>query len=446
LKIMADHGTADVDVGKLSAQIDDWSAKGGPPAIRELTKRSRCTHDTSPAHGVQVTPLFREAARNSMTSGRRDSRGITTRGIVMCCAPDMVSSLLHALQRVRLAGSDLPVQIWHVGELNASVANRLQKEEGVSVHDLLDAVSPLPEDEVQDFRGFMCKPLAMLASSFTEVMSIDHDGWAFMNISDLFHSKPYLESGMLVFRDRLQMKTPSKQKEAGHFLRDLIRRRVHVPHFFGDTLVGPMHWRPSSSLLQAPIVKSQSNHHADSSIVLLNKAQAVDMANALYALHDKYRYEMYNNFHGDKETFWIACELVGKCGVSPLLPGIMGEKKDDDDCVHGNMLQFHPDHPERAVHCNCKPEALWYTVVGLPQAAQVEDADESQPSAKVFEPKGTKYPFKACAKLDDSITVREFLKHQLSFNQSFDDQTCESDGTMCHADGTCWGSSECALA
>jgi len=67
------------------------------------------------------------------------------------------------------------------------------------------------------------------------------------------------------------------------------------------------------------------------------------------------------------------------CGVSPLAAGEMGllrrrDKTSDSGyadgrlCLMGNLLQFHPDEPQRLIHCNCKKQAAWqYTHVTLPE-------------------------------------------------------------------------------
>eukprot|EP00965_Chrysotila_dentata_P052007 1726372-Pleurochrysis_carterae.AAC.1 len=81
---------------------------------------------------------------------------------------------------------------------------------------------------------------------------------------------------------------------------------------------------------------------------------------ALYIMHERHRHELYSNLHGDKETYWLACELIGglDCGVSEYAAGEMGQLKQagDRECLYGNLLQFHPDNPSWIVHCNCKPQ------------------------------------------------------------------------------------------
>lgn len=62
--------------------------------------------------------------------------------------------------------------------------------------------------------------------------------------------------------------------------------------------------------------------------------------------------------HGDKESYWIACELVGglPCGLSPFSAGEVGMLVRPSPCIRkGNLLQFNPD-TGAIVHCNCKKD------------------------------------------------------------------------------------------
>ena len=64
-------------------------------------------------------------------------------------------------------------------------------------------------------------------------------------------------------------------------------------------------------------------------MLLLSKSRAPRLSSVLYILHDRLRHELYANLHGDKETFWLACELAGgiACGLSGWAAGEMGRKK-----------------------------------------------------------------------------------------------------------------------
>jgi len=273
-------------------------------------------------------------------------------------------------------------QVWHVDELSQAEARRLQGmhaiARGVVVRDLTAALShTLDAAEVAAMRGFMCKPLAVLASSLDEVLLVDHDARFFLDPAALFESTTFVRTGMLLFRDRLRLHIRHQPVvDAPRFVRQLLRRRLGSPRFLAAEGFRPLPWpwRPSPSLLESPIVTGDSHHAIDSSVLLLSKSHAPQLTAALYILHEKYRHELYANLHGDKETYWLACELVGglECGVSPLAPGEMGALETDRaglgrKCVAGNLLHFHPDRPSWVVHCNCKPHASWlYTHAARP--------------------------------------------------------------------------------
>ncbi len=151
------------------------------------------------------------------------------------------------------------------------------------------------------------------------------------------------------------------------------------------------------------------------------------MVSVLYELHARHRHELYANLHGDKETFWLACELAGPpkqwrrnalnesggpphCGLSPLAGGEMGQmlpagvsanmpaKKraalmqaaGGVRCLRGNLAHHHPD-TGALIHCNCKwPSAGEppYTHVSLPTLSSTarraqRDVFCSRPSLRV---------------------------------------------------------------
>ena len=82
------------------------------------------------------------------------------------------------LARLNKAGTALPIEIWHVNELSQAEIDRLQNTHeiarGVVVRDLSTALSDTLNDaEIAELRGFMCKPLAVLASTLDEVLQIE---------------------------------------------------------------------------------------------------------------------------------------------------------------------------------------------------------------------------------------------------------------------------------
>jgi len=355
------RSSADVNKAMLK-----W-ARVATPAVRELAMRSSWSRNFSSPR--LFSPSFRKLGYKH-----------GSRGIVTCTAPSLLNATLLMLSRLGKVGTLLPVEIWHVNELS-EVQQKIFTQHfglghGVRVHDLTGALARSTlKDEVQELRGFMCKPLSLLATKLDEVLLVDHDARFFIDPSLLFSSSVFMRTGMLLFRDRLRLQIRGRPvKDASRFLRQLIRRRLGSAEFMQapDMPRLPFPWSPSTELLNSPMATGESNHQIDSSVLLLSKSKAPMVKTALYIMHERHRHELYSNLHGDKETYWLACELIGglDCGVSEYAAGEMGQLKQagDRECLYGNLLQFHPDNPSWIVHCNCKPQAAWlYTHVALPQ-------------------------------------------------------------------------------
>jgi hypothetical protein len=343
--------------------LQGTAARGITAHTRELSNRIG-----------NATPrsLFKASSYTALIADTRAAKG---RGIVHCTAPHLLASTLRVLSHLRRIGCALAIEAWHVRELHPQNVTQLQAVKGVRVRDLHEVLSAeVAADpwEVAGLRGFMCKPLSLLASDFDEVMLVDHDSMFLSDPTRLLKSRVFLDTGMLLFRDRVKRQVVGEPvKDPPRYLRSLIRRRLgwkgelEAPRRPGAPELSlpllPWPWRPSAQLIGSPMATGESAHFIDSSVLLLSKRRTPLVVAALYRLHELYRHELYANLHGDKETFWIACELVGglSCGVSVFLAGEMGKFRSGNprhhlpSCMRGNLLQFNPEDGS-AVHCNCK--------------------------------------------------------------------------------------------
>ena len=149
----------------LAAAARAWASNNATPALRELSARSGLSR-TWP----HVPPLFSDTAKDRAVSGGGGGGG---RGVLTCSAPRLLDQTLAMLTRLRATGCALPAQIWHVGELGQpdSAGSRRLLAARAAVRDLREALHPaLPPSELGAMRGFMCKPLAVLATDFDEVL------------------------------------------------------------------------------------------------------------------------------------------------------------------------------------------------------------------------------------------------------------------------------------
>jgi alpha 1,3-mannosyltransferase len=145
--------------------------------------------------------------------------------------------------------------------------------------------------------GWAAKPMAMLLSSFREVILIDADVLFFVDPALLLSDPEYLRLGALFFRDRLL--APADHAD-----------------FITESLPSPL----SQNILQSNRWWSgTSQHMQESGVVVVDKWRhfvALLLATRLNgpdrdgndALGKKGVYQM---MYGDKETFWLSWEMAG---------------------------------------------------------------------------------------------------------------------------------------
>ena len=365
---------------KLESAIETLDGR-----TQELAVRSSLSRVTRP-------PLLAAGAMKRWAPG--------TTGIVTCTAPKLLEATMKMVVRLRALNCTLPIEAWHVQELKAADEARLTALPGITVRDLYPSLPGAADTGLAPtlrlVRGFMCKPLALLASHFDTVILIDHDALFASDPTSLLTSEPFASTGMLFFRDRHRLAVLNAPvRNPSRYVRKLIRRRMGWEGMLKPASVEDGHdlpplpwpWRPSEAMLSSPMARGESNHFIDSSVLLISKTAAPLVLASLYRLHDLFRFEMYANVWGDKETYWLACELVGglRCGVSPLSAGEMGSFSSEGglECLRGNLLQFNPTTGV-PIHCNCN-QVDSYTAVSKPTSNEPELLPWLSPSSNVLQ-------------------------------------------------------------
>lgn len=125
-----------------------------------------------------------------------------TKGIVSTGHPDSFAMMATSLYMLRAAGSRLKVEIW--------LYDQSQYEEHACerIFKPLDAHCMFMTDHLPDtlqhplkIVKFTYKSLAILFSSFEQVLFLDIDVFPVMNPDDLFDSEPFRSSGALLWPD-----------------------------------------------------------------------------------------------------------------------------------------------------------------------------------------------------------------------------------------------------
>jgi hypothetical protein len=221
-----------------------------------------------------LTEPFRQRLQERLSSRRPCPTGrFSGRGIVTCAGGPRYFTcawvLIWTLRRV--LRSKLPIQVWHLGAVEMSAGMRaILDEEGVEV---VDAEAVLARHPARVARGWPLKPYAIAHSRFQEVLYLDADTVPLAEPSAVFDWSAYRDSGLLFWPDILDIKAENP-----------IWAKVGL----------------------AP----QSCVSVDSGILAVDKTRAFAALDIAILLNEHWE-EIYELLHGDKDTFLLACRLVG---------------------------------------------------------------------------------------------------------------------------------------
>ncbi|KAI9918989.1 hypothetical protein PsorP6_012061 [Peronosclerospora sorghi] len=307
----------------------------------------------------------------------------TVRGIVLPLFDDIALLGLSLLLELRRLHVTLPVEIPHCGDLSGTFQRTVQEhDENVRFYDICDRAASARMDARPlfcvdlahchaKFRSFEIKVLALVYSQFQEIMMLDGDTLFFQSPMSLWNTSKYKNTGTLFFHDRIsfefsylaQRTVVDGQVQSGvgalhRFLAEFdvspYRRftsegdrafEPHVPRRFVGIDLG---FQPSAILLESHVWKLRSGHQMDSSLLLWNKARqprATTILASLISLNGLPTAPSY----GDKELYWIACELAettyafSDFGVGAIGWNVVTSGHQSDGVLCGDALQYYPE-------------------------------------------------------------------------------------------------------
>ncbi len=197
----------------------------------------------------------------------------TGRGIVTCAGGHRyftcVWVLIWVLRRVH--GSQLPIQVWHLGRAEMSDAMRLLLEE--QDVEVVDAETVLHSYPATIGGGWPLKPYAIAHSRFRQVLFLDADTVPLIDPSSILDWELYRQSGLL-------------------FWPDIIDVRKTNPIW--------------ASLGLAP----RGCISIDSGIIAIDKERHWNLLDRAILFNEHWR-DTYRCLHGDKDTFLLASLLTG---------------------------------------------------------------------------------------------------------------------------------------
>jgi len=270
-------------------------------------------------------------------------RNIYDKGIAVCANGDSITTmtgLYYIIRKLRTEfKSNIHIEIAHCNEISDKTKQSIRD---AYVNILFNNIcEKAPTVQKKRLRGWFCKPMALITSSFNETMVIDADTMWFQNPIDLFNSYGYLDTGALFFRDRLlyelkeEIDNPQYDQRKGLRLKDVLTFiETHNSQFklTSDKALELYHnngaayfWKHGFNN-SAPILRQVQ----ESSVILMNRNKMIKTTHILSKI-----IPYFGLGYGDKEMYWIAATIANeKVSWEPYIAGIYG------DC--GQIFHYSP--------------------------------------------------------------------------------------------------------
>ncbi|KAG0297563.1 hypothetical protein BGZ96_005871 [Linnemannia gamsii] len=212
------------------------------------------------------------------------------RGIVMCVGDGHAKYARTAVKALReVVKTKLPIEIFYTGPIDLSPENRAWFEsiENVKTID----VTTLVNNELLIIQGWSAKPFALLVSSFSEAILMDSDVYYMIDPELMFEDDGYKETGTLYFYDRTL--SPGSGGNKKEWMKSFLPTMSNHP--------AKTRW-----------FRSKGEHEMESGVVIFNKKDHFLGLLAICKLNDLHERDQvtYQMTWGDKESFWIAMEMI----------------------------------------------------------------------------------------------------------------------------------------
>ena len=241
-----------------------------------------------------------------------------TSGIVMCAGQ---KDLVLAVQNIRtlrnVLGSTLPIEVFYAGERDFPSEKRKQLEDfdlNVQILNILDfyddTVVGITDSLAEN--GWVMKPFAMLASRFQKAILVDADTIFLQRPDAYFETDAQLkETGTLFYHDRAVKGKYTGWIDTLKWVKEVLKDR-----------------NPSAMLKESIFWTAKLEHQQESGLVFMDKGKPGVLTSLMFAawMNTKaVRAYVSRHVFGDKETFWLACELTSTpYYFNPFYAGMIG--------------------------------------------------------------------------------------------------------------------------
>ncbi|KAI9331344.1 mannosyltransferase putative-domain-containing protein [Obelidium mucronatum] len=236
-----------------------------------------------------VTPKFKSIPAMHESFASQDESSF---GFVITCGTARFYMTYHAILSLReIFGINAPIEVHYGGDadLHPKLAEAFNKLPNVKAVNLVE-IFPI---EAAEFFWTSLKPFAILATSFRTAIYMDTDVLFFTNPIQILQSELFKKTGQLYYHDRTMLNP----------------QWFEGPKWLSSLITSPS---PSSKSLR--YMNGHSVHEMDSSFMVVDKGRPGILFSLLLTCRMNSKLERekttYVKTYGDKESFWIANELL----------------------------------------------------------------------------------------------------------------------------------------
>ncbi|KAK6198826.1 mannosyltransferase putative-domain-containing protein [Scheffersomyces amazonensis] len=282
----------------------------------------------------QQTIKFDSEKQNMIDFLHENSNG---RGIVISAATRHAKDIIRLIRLLRAMNNRLPIQIIYKGDINRKSKELIVQVAHADIETLLDKSSTkehelyMPELDLLEsykqygsefpkqeiwfvnlsntfekgfkyaFPGYSNKILALLFSSFKEIIMFDADTIPLVPLTEFFDSPKYQSSGTYFFRDR-SLRDTNDYIETNYFSKLFHTNEKSIDSFFDIP-------RITSKTMENAYMTGY-RHHQEAGVVVIDKVR--HFGGVLMGLPlSLWKEPVKSSIWGEKEMYWLGMAMAG---------------------------------------------------------------------------------------------------------------------------------------
>lgn len=330
----------DGDIGTRPNQYSTWYKLATNQLSRCLEVPNKARDFMKKSHESFVNQLSKLVLPNSAYHGN----GIVTVG------GGKFSILAYLIIRnLRNLGTTLPIEVFippsDVGE--EDFCNNLLPKYNAKCIYITDILSKSVADEFE-FKGYQFKSLAMISSSFDNLLMIDADNFPMKNLDNIFKEEPYVNTGLVMWPDFWRRTTHPVYYDIADVA---INENKRVRNSIDDLTPPEIYTEDLSNLEDIPLSDLKGtlpDVSTESGQLMINKEK--HLGTVLLALYynvngPSWYYPIFSQKaagEGDKETFIAAANYYGLSYYQvKTMVGVDGYHQDDNQGFRGVAMFQH---------------------------------------------------------------------------------------------------------